>query len=79
MTQAAYILHITYHSCEILLLKLIEYIMVTVDGRLGVVLLIIDLSAAFDTVDHGTLLNILHTTFLISGAALAWFRSFLTG
>ena len=53
--------------------------MVTVDRRLGVVILIIDLSAAFDTVDHSVLLNILQHKFHITGSALSWFKSFLSG
>ena len=50
----------------------------TVDQKLGVVM-IIDLSAAFDTVDHSVLLNILQHKFNIKGSALAWLKSFLTG
>ena len=68
-----------HHSCETFLLKLIDDILVKVDKKLGVVLLIIDLSAAFDTVDHNVLLNILEFKFRITGAALTWFKSFLSG
>ena len=67
------------HSCETLLLKLIDDIMVAVDGRSGVVLLILDLSAAFDTVDHCKLLDILYSKFHISGTALKWLKAFLSG
>ena len=41
--------------------------------------LIIDLSAAFDTVDHTKLLNILCNELNIKGNALKWFKSFLSG
>jgi len=41
-------------------------------------MMLLDLSSAFDTVDHNTLLSILSSRFLISGQALAWFRSYLT-
>ena len=68
-----------HHSCETFLLKLIDDILVTVDRKLGVVVLIIDLSAAFDTVDHNVLLNILQNKFHITGSALSWFKSFLSG
>ena len=44
-----------------------------------VVLLLLDLSAAFDTVDHTILLNRFDTVFGIKGKALAWFRSYLAG
>ena len=68
-----------HHSCETFLLKLIDDILVTVDSKLGVVILIIDLSAAFDTVDHSVLLNILQHKFHITGSALSWFKSYLSG
>ena len=75
-TQFGYKRH---HSCETFLLKLIDDILVTIDSKLGVVVLIIDLSAAFDTVDHTVLLNILQSKFHITGSALLWFKSFLSG
>jgi hypothetical protein len=49
------------------------------DNRQCVIAALCDLSAAFDTVDHDILLNILQTSFLITGSALKWFKSFLTG
>ena len=45
----------------------------------GVVVLLIDLSAAFDTVDHTVLLHILQSKFHITGSALTWLKSFLSG
>ena len=38
----------------------------------------LDLSAAFDTIDHSTLLSCLATSFGVNGTALAWISSYLT-
>ena len=41
-------------------------------------LVLLDLSAAFDTVDDGVLLDVLNLRFGIEDRALAWFRSYLS-
>ena len=41
-------------------------------------LVLLDLSATFDTVDHSTLLDILHHRFAVEGKPLLWFKSYLT-
>ena len=53
-------------------------ILVAIDKRHRVMLLLLDLFAAFDTVDHDILLTRLHSEYSISGIAIEWFRSYLT-
>ena len=66
-----------YHSTESTLLKVHNDILKAVDNQQTVVLLLLDLSAAFDTVDHGILIHCLESRFGIKGKALQWFRSYL--
>ena len=66
------------HSTELLLLKFMNDLLVGIDSKNGVVVLLIDLSAAFDTVNHKKLLNILFNELKICGTALKWFKSFLS-
>ena len=42
------------------------------------VLVLLDLSAAFDTIDHDILFHRLQHVFGIQGTMLSWFRSYLT-
>jgi Reverse transcriptase (RNA-dependent DNA polymerase) len=67
------------HSTETLLLRLISDIYDTMDAGRVTLLALLDVSAAFDTVDHIIILNRLHTSYGFSGRALDWMRSFLDG
>ena len=68
----------SFHSCETALLRVQNDILLAIDNRHCVMLLLLDLSAAFDTVDHVILLKRLNSKFSIRGTALDWFRSYLT-
>ena len=50
-----------------------------IDEGSSTVLISLDLSAAFDTIDHTILLSRLQISFGISGLALAWVHSYLEG
>ena len=66
-----------FHSTETLLTKIHNDIMK--NGNLGdiTMLVLLDLSAAFDTIDHNILLERLEKMHGIKGLALQWFTSYL--
>ena len=65
------------HSTETALLRIHNDVMLALDKKLDVVLVLLDLSAAFDTIDHDILLRRLHSRFGFSGLALQWIKSYL--
>jgi len=66
------------HSTETALLRVQNDIMLALDDKKDVILVMLDLSAAFDTLDHDILLHRLQFRFGINGSALKWFTSYLT-
>ena len=68
-----------YHSTETAMLKISNDILTNKDNNESTGPVCIDLSAAFDLVDHSILLKRLFDYFGIRGTALAWFKSYLTG
>ena len=67
-----------FHSTETALLKVQNDILQSLDQGCTTVLVMLDLSAAFDTIDHHTLLYRLEHTFGIVEKPLAWMKSYLT-
>ena len=67
------------HLTETALIKVQNDILSALDAGSSAILLMLDLSAAFDTIDHDILLFRLCNVYGITGDALDWFRSNLTG
>ena len=65
------------HSTEKAALKLISDFYSTADKGEVSLLGLLDLSAAFDTVDHSILVNRLQNIFDIQGTVLSWIKSFI--
>ena len=65
------------HSTETALLRVHNDLLQAVDTHGGAILVLLDLSAAFDTIDHDELLNLLQNSFGIEDSALKWFESYL--
>ena len=63
-----------FHSKETALVKVYNDILVDIDKNKTVILMLLDLSAEFDTVDHEILLYQLTTRFGSSDVPLSWFR-----
>ena len=68
-----------HHFTESAILKVLADVYTSIDiGQVSLVGLL-DVSAAFDTVDHDILLERLQRSYGIRGRALQWFASFVTG
>ena len=65
------------HSTKTALLKVINDVVMSTCDRSTTVLLSLDISAAFDTIDHSILLDRTSFDFGIHGSALSWLRSFV--
>ena len=67
------------HSTETALVRVTNDLLCTIDNQQAVILILLDLSAAFDTVDHNILLQRLHEEIGVCWVPLQWFESYLTG
>ena len=66
-----------FHSVESALLCVQNDVLLSLDKGQSVFLVLLDLSAAFDTIDHGKLLSTLHDRIGVADNALRWFASYL--
>ena len=67
------------HSTETAVLKVVSDILLAADRGEVTLLSLLDMSAAFDTVDHDILIQRLHHSFGLRDEVLSWIRSFITG
>ncbi|XP_062391362.1 uncharacterized protein LOC134079180 [Sardina pilchardus] len=67
----------TAHSTETALLRVLNDLLLAADSGSPVILVLLDLTAAFDTVDHGILLSQLEHRVGIKDTALNFFQSYL--
>ena len=66
------------HSTETALLKVVNDLFLSLDKGNISVLALLDISSAFNTIDHPILVHRLHTDFGFTGTVLQWFSSYLT-
>ena len=67
------------HSTETALIAVFDTLLTGLDKpNTGFLVAMLDMSAAFDTVDHAILLERLRSTFGITGTVIQWFESYLS-
>ena len=66
------------HSTKTALLKITNDHLLSADSGHLNILILLDLTAAFDTINHSILLSRLQTSLNITGSALSWLKSYLT-
>ena len=67
------------HSTETALVRVQNDVLHALDRGHDVILILLDLSAAFDTIDHDILIHRLRCRFKIDGTVLQWITSYLRG
>ena len=65
------------HSCETAVLKIHNDVLLMLDQKSHVVLMLLDLSAAFDTINHDLLVNRLKKSYGLDGYIIKWIQSYL--
>jgi len=70
--------HRRWHSTKIAILKIVSDLLLACDRVQVTLLALLDMSAAFDTVDHVILLDRSQCAFGIRGGVFDWIKSFIT-
>jgi hypothetical protein len=65
------------HSTETALLYVTSAVKTAMDKKQGTILLLLDFSSAFDTINHNILVRRLHLRYGFVGKALDWLTSYL--
>ena len=66
------------HSTEMALLHVMNSMYAAADNKEATILVGLDISAAFDTINHDVLISRLVNQFCVDGGASGWLRSYLT-
>jgi len=64
-----------FHSTETAITAIHNDLVRAADADCVTALILLDLSSAFDTIDHSIKLIVLQLRFIIDGQALEWYRS----
>ena len=66
------------HSTDTAFLRILNDLLAMIDRGYNALLVLLDLSAAFDTINHTSLLNRLHSEICLDCTVINWFSSFLS-
>ena len=67
-----------FHSTETAMLRVVNDLLLALDKGNEAVLILLDYSAAFDTITHSIFFERLQSRYGIGGTVLRWFKSYLT-
>ncbi len=67
----------TFHRTELALLNVLNYIYTVTDQGDSILLVLLDLTAAFDMINHKIVIAQLKSYVGLTGTVLGWFRTYL--
>ena len=66
-----------FHSTETALLKVANDLLLAIDKGLKAIIILLDFSSAFDTIDHSMMIQRFCNKYVFEGAVLQWLASYL--